>query len=58
MQWKLEDQVLEFDKKLWEELEKSLTTLWKQLTGLSWKFVSDYWTLAEKLEKLVSLSNK
>lgn len=58
MQWKLEEQVLEFDKKLWEELEKSLTTLWKQLTGLSGKFVSDYWNLAEKLERLVSLSNK
>lgn len=56
MQWKLEEQVLEFDKKLWEELEKSLKTLWEQLTWLSGKFVSDYWTLAEKLEKLVSIS--
>ena len=56
MQWKLEEQVLEFDKKLWEELEKSLKTLWEQLTWLSGKFVSDYWSLAEKLEKLVSIS--
>jgi len=58
IQAKLEEQVLEFDKKLWEELEKSINSLWKQLTGLSGKFVSDYWNLAEKLEKLVYLSNK
>lgn len=56
MQSRLEEQVIEFDQRLWEELEKSLVTLWQQLTGLSWKFVSDYWNLAEKLEKLVNLS--
>lgn len=56
MQWKLEEQVIEFDRKLWEELEKSLKTLWEQLTWLSGKFVSDYWNLAEKLEKLISIS--
>lgn len=56
MQWKLEEQVLQFDKDLQKELEKSLKTLWEQLTWLSWKFVSDYWNLAEKLERLVSIS--
>lgn len=54
----LRKQVLEFDEKLWEELNKSLRTLWEQLTALSWKFVSDYWRLAEKLESLVTTSNR
>lgn len=53
IQQRLEQQVSDLDKQLWEELEKSLHSLWQQLTGLSQKFVSDYWTLAEKLEKLV-----
>lgn len=53
IQKRLEQQVSDLDKQLWEELEKSLHSLWEQLTGLSQKFVSDYWTLAEKLEKLV-----
>ncbi len=53
IQKRLEQQVADLDKQLWEELEKSLHSLWEQLTGLSQKFVSDYWTLAEKLEKLV-----
>jgi len=53
IQQRLEQQVADLDKQLWEELEKSLHSLWEQLTGLSQKFVSDYWNLAEKLEKLV-----
>lgn len=53
IQKRLEQQVADLDKQLWEELEKSLHSLWEQLTGLSQKFVSDYWSLAEKLEKLV-----
>jgi len=53
IQQRLEQQVADLDKQLWEELEKSLHSLWEQLTGLSQKFVSDYWSLAEKLEKLV-----
>jgi hypothetical protein len=53
IQQRLEQQVKDLDKQLWEELEKSLHSLWEQLTGLSQKFVSDYWSLAEKLEKLV-----
>ena len=53
IQKRLEQQVADLDKQLWEELEKSLHSLWQQLTWLSEKFVSDYWTLAEKLQKLV-----
>jgi len=53
IQQRLEQQVSDLDKQLWEELEKSLHSLGQQLTGLSEKFVSDYWSLAEKLEKLV-----
>lgn len=53
IQKRLEQQVADLDKQLWEELEKSLHSLWQQLTWLSQKFVSDYWSLAEKLEKLV-----
>lgn len=53
IQKRLEQQVSDLDTQLWEELEKSLHSLGQQLTGLSQKFVSDYWSLAEKLEKLV-----
>ena len=53
IQKRLEQQVADLDKQLWEELEKSLHSLGQQLTWLSEKFVSDYWSLAEKLEKLV-----
>ncbi len=53
IQKRLEQQVSDLDKQLWEELEKSLHSLGQQLTGLSQKFVWDYGTLAEKLERLV-----
>ena len=55
MQKRLEQQVIDLDRTLAEELEKSLHSLWQQLTGLSEKFVYDYGKLAEKLEKLNSL---
>ena len=53
IQKRLEQQVADLDRQLWEELEKSLHSLGQQLTWLSQKFVSDYGSLAEKLEKLV-----
>ncbi|MDQ7009026.1 MAG: hypothetical protein Q9M94_01915 [Candidatus Gracilibacteria bacterium] len=53
IQKRLEQQVSDLDTQLGEELEKSLHSLGQQLTGLSQKFVSDYGSLAEKLEKLV-----
>ena len=58
MQKRLEQQVIDLDRTLAEELEKSLHSLWQQLTGLSEKFVYDYGKLAEKLEKLNSLLQK
>ncbi len=49
---RLEQQVQNLDEQLGRELEKSLNSLGQQLTSLSEKFVSDYGSLAEKLEKI------
>ena len=53
---KTREQVIELDKALSEELNKSLEIMGKQLAALSEKFVSDYTPLTEKLTKLVSVS--
>lgn len=47
------EQVKALDKALTEELEKSLTSLGRQLTALSERFVEDYTPLTERLKKLV-----
>jgi hypothetical protein len=49
---RLEQQVQNLDEQLGRELEKSLNSLWQQLTALSWKFVDDYSQIAEKFSKL------
>ncbi len=47
------EQIKALDKALTEELEKSLSSLGRQLTALSERFVEDYTPLTERLKKLV-----
>lgn len=55
---KVQEQVKALDHALEQELEKALTSLGKQLTALSEKFVSDYMPLTEKLQLLVQASRR
>jgi len=47
----------QFDEKLQEELTKSLSSLWRELTSVSEHFVNDYSVLAKKLESLITSKN-
>jgi hypothetical protein len=53
---KTKEQVTVLDKALSEELEKSLTSLGRQLAALSEKFVADYTPLTDRLRQLVSMA--
>jgi hypothetical protein len=53
---KTKEQVTVLDKALSEELEKSLTSLGRQLTALSERFVADYSPLTEKLRRVVEMA--
>jgi chromosome segregation ATPase len=50
------EQVMALDRALSEELTKSITTLGKQLTALSAKFVEDYTPLTESLRSVVQMA--
>jgi len=50
------EQVVALDRALSEELTKSITTLGKQLTALSAKFVEDYTPLTESLRSVVQIA--
>ena len=50
------EQVVALDRALSEELTKSITTLGKQLTALSAKFVEDYTPLTESLRSVVEMA--
>jgi predicted nucleic acid-binding Zn-ribbon protein len=53
---KTKEQVTVLDKALSEELEKPLTSLGRQLTALSEKFVADYAPLTDKLRRAVEIA--
>ncbi len=53
---KTKEQVTVLDKALSEELEKSLTSLGRQLTALSEKFVKDYEPLTQSLRRVVEMA--
>lgn len=55
---KTKEQVSVLDAALTEELQKSLTSLGKQLTALSEKFVSDYMPLTERLRQVVQMARQ
>jgi len=50
------EQVVALDRAFSEELTKSITTLGKQLTALSAKFVEDYTPLTESLRSVVQIA--
>lgn len=53
---KTKEQVTVLDEALSEELEKSLTSLGRQLTALSERFVADYAPLTDKLRRVVEMA--
>ena len=55
---KTKDQIVLLDKSLSDELEKSLTSLARQLTALSERFVSDYSPLTDKLRDIVQMARR
>ncbi len=52
---KTKEQVTTLDTALSEELQKSLTSLGRQLSALSEKFVADYTPLTDRLKRVVEL---
>lgn len=54
---RIEQAVQDFDRMLGEELQNCLTSLGKNLTALSGKFVEDYQPLTESLRDVVRLSD-
>jgi uncharacterized protein YhaN len=56
MATKTKEQIALLDTALAEELEKSLTSLGRQLTALSERFVNDYTPLTDKLRRVLDLA--